>query len=145
MWAEPFLAQVKASAWRRDPVDEDHPHRRQIVELFDVWAVHHSERPVKASALPEPVRVLVDPQGRGRQHMAARLVQLTGTRAGGFVLTRQEPAGKWGHINFRGNVHRRLGYYRVSAISQFWDGTSCKNDEPTLHFQGLFGRPSNIA
>ena len=26
---------------------------------------------------------------------AARLVQLTGTRAGGFVLTRQEAAGKW--------------------------------------------------
>jgi hypothetical protein len=26
----------------------------------------------------------------------ARLVQLTGTRAGGFVLTRQEAAGKWG-------------------------------------------------
>jgi hypothetical protein len=26
----------------------------------------------------------------------ARLVQLAGTRAGGFVLTRQEAAGKWG-------------------------------------------------
>ena len=25
----------------------------------------------------------------------ARLVQLTGTRAGGFVLTREEAAGKW--------------------------------------------------
>jgi hypothetical protein len=42
----------------------------------------------EASALPEPVRALVDPQGRGRQHIAARLVQLTGTPAGGFVLTR---------------------------------------------------------
>jgi hypothetical protein len=41
------------------------------------------------------VRALLDPQGRGRQHIAARLVQPTGTRAGGFVLTRQEPAGKW--------------------------------------------------
>jgi hypothetical protein len=28
--------------------------------------------------------------------MAARLVQLAGTHAGGFVLTRQEAAGKWG-------------------------------------------------
>jgi len=70
--------------------------RRQIVELFDAWHVHQGERPVKASALPEPVRVLVDPQGRGRQHIAARRAQLTGTRAGGFVLTRQEAAGKWG-------------------------------------------------
>jgi hypothetical protein len=39
---------------------------------------------------------LVNLQGRGRQFVAARLVQLAGTRAGGFVLTRQEPAGKWG-------------------------------------------------
>jgi hypothetical protein len=43
---------------------------------------------------------LVDPQGRGRQHIAARLVQLTGTRAGGFVLTRQEAAGKWGAATY---------------------------------------------
>jgi hypothetical protein len=35
-----------------------------------------------------PVRALLDPQGRGRQFMAARLVQLASTRAGGFVLTR---------------------------------------------------------
>jgi hypothetical protein len=86
----------------RDPVERieetksDDPHRRQIVEQFDAWHVHHGERPVKASALAEPVRALVDPQGRGRQHIAARLVELTGTRAGGFVLTRQKPAGKWG-------------------------------------------------
>ena len=46
-------------------------------------------------AAREGVRAFVDPQGRGRQHIAAQLVQLTGTRAGGFVLTRQEPAGKW--------------------------------------------------
>jgi hypothetical protein len=58
------------------------------------WLVHHGERPVKAATVVEPVRVLVDPQGPGRQHIAARLVQLTGTRAGGFVLTREEGAGK---------------------------------------------------
>jgi hypothetical protein len=43
-------------------------------------------RPIIAYVLAEPVRALLDPQGRGRQHIAARLVQLTGTRAGGFVL-----------------------------------------------------------
>jgi hypothetical protein len=32
-------------------------------------------------------RALLDPRRRGRQ--IARLVQLAGTRAGGFVLTRQ--------------------------------------------------------
>jgi hypothetical protein len=46
------------------------------------------------------VRALLDPQGRGRQFTAARLVQLTGTRAGGFVLTRQEAAGKWGKATY---------------------------------------------
>jgi hypothetical protein len=50
--------------------------------------------------LAEPVRALVDPQGRGRQYVAARLGQLAGTRAGGFVLTREEAAGKWGAATY---------------------------------------------
>jgi hypothetical protein len=50
----------------------------------------------KAADLAEPVEALIDPQGRRRQFVAARLVNLTGTRAGGFVLTREEPAGHWG-------------------------------------------------
>jgi hypothetical protein len=62
--------------------------------------VHHGERPVKAAALAESVRALVDPQGRGRQHIAARLRQLVGTRAGGFVLTREEAAGRWGAATY---------------------------------------------
>jgi hypothetical protein len=41
------------------------------------------------------LRALLDPHRRSRQFMAARLVQLAGTRAAGFVLTRQEAAGKW--------------------------------------------------
>jgi hypothetical protein len=52
--------------------------------------------PAKANAVIEPVRALLDPQGRGRQFTAARLVQLAGTRAGGFVLMRKDPAGHWG-------------------------------------------------
>src|ERR1700730_153679 len=35
-----------------------------------------------------------------RQFMAARLVQLAGTCAGGFVLTRQEAVGKWGKATY---------------------------------------------
>ena len=46
------------------------------------------------------VRALVDPQGRGRQHIAARLQQLVGTRAGGFALTREEAAGRWGAATY---------------------------------------------
>jgi hypothetical protein len=104
-WAEwcrdPLLALgCRDHVERIDAVKSDDPHRRGIVELFHAWHVYRGERPVKASALPEPVRLLVDPQGRGRQHIAARLVQLTGTRAGGFVLTRREPAGKWGAATY---------------------------------------------
>jgi hypothetical protein len=38
---------------------------------------------------------MVDPQGRGRQFLAAAVGKLAGTRAAGFVLTRQQAAGKW--------------------------------------------------
>ena len=62
--------------------------------------MHHGERPVKATALAEPVRALLDPQGRGRQFMASCLVQRAGTRVGGFLLTRQEAAGKWGAATY---------------------------------------------
>jgi hypothetical protein len=57
-------------------------------------------RPSRAKAMAESVHALLDPQRRGRQFMAARLVQLAGTRAGGFVLTRQEAAGKWGKATY---------------------------------------------
>jgi hypothetical protein len=103
------------SAWCRDPllalgcrdpveridaIKSDDPHRRQIVELFEIWNAEHGDEPVKAKVIAEPVRSLIDPQHRGRQFTAARLVQLAGTRAGGFVLTRQEAAGKWGKATY---------------------------------------------
>jgi hypothetical protein len=61
-----------------------------------MWYARHGDKPVKAKAIAEPVRALLDPQGRGRQFTAASLAQLAGTRAGGLVLTREEAAGKWG-------------------------------------------------
>lgn len=90
----------------RDPVERietvkaDDPQRRRIVELFETWAACHGERPIKATDLARQVRALVNPQGRGRQFTAACLIQLTGTRAGGFVLTRQAAAGKWGTATY---------------------------------------------
>jgi len=41
------------------------------------------------------VKAVADPQGRGRQYLATFLSGLAGTHAAGFVLSRQEPAGKW--------------------------------------------------
>jgi hypothetical protein len=85
---------------RIDQIKSDDPHRRQIVDMFKTWYAQHGEKPVKVKAISEPVRALLDPQGRGRQFTAARLVQLAGTRAGGFALTRQEAAGKWGAATY---------------------------------------------
>jgi hypothetical protein len=41
------------------------------------------------------VKTIADPQERGRQYLATFLARLAGTHAGGFVLSRQEAAGKW--------------------------------------------------
>jgi hypothetical protein len=38
--------------------------------------------------------------GRSRQFPVSCLAQLAGTRAGGFVLTRQEAPGKWGKVTY---------------------------------------------
>ena len=41
------------------------------------------------------MKAIADPQGRGRQYLATFVSGLAGTHAAGFVLLRQEPAGKW--------------------------------------------------
>jgi hypothetical protein len=76
------------------------PKRQQIAELFRAWHDCHREAPVKAAGLAEPVRRIIDPQDRGRQYIATRLGSLAGTRAAGFVLTRQDPVGVWGAATY---------------------------------------------
>jgi hypothetical protein len=56
---------------RIDQIRSDDPQRREIVELFETWHAHHRDQPVKAKVIAEPVRALLDSQGR-RQFMAAR-------------------------------------------------------------------------
>jgi hypothetical protein len=90
----------------RDPVERIEvikardPHRQKIAELFGTWHRHHGDAPIKAVDLAEPVRHLIDPQGRGRQYVATFLGKLAGTRAAGFVLTRQEAVGVWGAATY---------------------------------------------
>jgi hypothetical protein len=85
----------------RDPVERiealkaNDPRRQRVAELFRTWWEHYGATPVKANELAETVKAIADPQGRGRQYLAAFLSGLAGTHAAGFVLTRQEPAGKW--------------------------------------------------
>jgi hypothetical protein len=102
-------------AWVRDPllalgcsdpverlqvVKRQDPHRQHIAELFQAWDGCHGSTPVKAAELADRVQKVIDPQGRGRQYISSRLVALTGTRAAGFVLTRQEAAGVWGAATY---------------------------------------------
>jgi hypothetical protein len=85
----------------RDPVElieslkANDPRRQRVADLFCIWWEQHGATPVKAAELAESVKVIADPQGRGRQYLATWLSGLAGTHAAGFVLTRQEPAGKW--------------------------------------------------
>lgn len=71
------------------------PRRQRIADLFHTWWEQHGATPVKVNQLAEPVKAIADPQGRGRQYLATFLSGLAGTHAAGFVLTRQEPAGRW--------------------------------------------------
>jgi len=90
------------SEWVRDPLvalgcqdavramraqKEADPRRAEIAEVFRLWWWDHWSRPVRASELSERVRKLLDPQERGRQHVAAKLPGLVGTRMAGFVMT----------------------------------------------------------
>jgi putative DNA primase/helicase len=85
----------------RDPVERieelkaGDPRRQRIAELFRAWWKHHRAVPMKVNDLADPVKVIADPQERGRQYLATFVSGLAGTHAAGFVLTRQEPAGKW--------------------------------------------------
>ena len=74
--------------------------RQAVADLFTAWWTHHDATPIVVKDLHDEVRQLADPQGRGRQFLAATLDKLTNTRMAGFVLTRQAPAGKWGAATY---------------------------------------------
>lgn len=76
------------------------PRRLRVAELFEAWFEIHHDLPMPASRLDETVRMILDPQGRGRQYLTTTLNAYVGTRAGGYVLTRQDAPGKWGHATY---------------------------------------------
>jgi hypothetical protein len=71
------------------------PGRQAVSALFDLWWEHHQNDAVKVSELHDDVGHAVDPQGRGRQYVAAYLEKLAGTRVGGYVFSRRVSPGKW--------------------------------------------------
>src|SRR5262249_16279382 len=115
------------AAWVRDPplalggwgpgervgrVEASDPPRRQGAELCEGWWSQHADGPIGVADLAETVRTVADPQGRGRQFLANYLAKLAGTRAAGFLLSRQEPAGRWGAATY---ALRRTGLNGTEA------------------------------
>jgi hypothetical protein len=85
---------------RLEAIKSEDPIRENVLEIFQAWANAHGERPVKAKELADSVKVVIDSHRRGRNYLNACLGRLVGTRIGGWVLTRQKPAGKWGKSTY---------------------------------------------
>jgi len=89
-----------------DPVDRiarskaNDPERARVASIFVEWDQRHGDRPIAIAKLDPTVRALIDPQGRNRQFVVAAVASLAGTRAAGFLLTRQDPPGKWGTTTY---------------------------------------------
>ena len=98
---DPLLALGCADPARRVAIAKAGDRKREgVVELLAIWHTTYESRPMTVAGLSEELVRLLDPQGRGRQYLAASLGKLTGTRAGGFMLTAQRPAGQWGATTY---------------------------------------------
>jgi hypothetical protein len=80
---------------RIDLLKSRDPRRLRVAELFTTWWAKHGSTPIAANDLDWHVKNIVDSQGRGRQYLAVVVSGLAGTRAAGFVLSRQPSAGRW--------------------------------------------------
>ena len=87
-------------AERVSEVKERDGRRQTIGEFFAVLWEHHQGQAVTASKLHDSVKMVLDPQNRGRQYLAAALEKLTNTRMAGFILTRQRAQGAWGAATY---------------------------------------------
>lgn len=98
---DPLLALgCQDPAERVSEAKESDGRRQTLLQLFEMWWDKHGDRPLTLANLHDDVRLLADPQNRGRQFIAASIGKLAGTRIGGFVLTRQTAAGRWGAATF---------------------------------------------
>lgn len=95
---DPLLALGCADPIRRiADTKRDDPRRAQLVEFFTTWHTLYGDRAIKIKELDIKLRQLADPHGHGsRQSLASFVANLVGTRAAGYVMTRNNPVGKWG-------------------------------------------------
>jgi hypothetical protein len=117
----------------RDPVErisdvkKRDPDRQALAALFGLWWTYHRDFVVRAHELNEEVRKQIDPQGRGRQFVAAYLERRVGARFGGYVFTRQTSPGKWSAATYKlirtgeasdyDDAMNAAGGYRADAAS----------------------------
>jgi hypothetical protein len=80
---------------RIDLLKAKDPRRMRVAELFTKWWAKHGSSAMAVSDLDWSVTDILDPQKRGRQYLAVVISGLAGTRAAGFVLSRQPSAGRW--------------------------------------------------
>jgi hypothetical protein len=111
----PFGSFEQWTHWVRDPLlalgcqdpvarvgeaKERDGRRQTLADAIAIWWDKHQDQPVSVRELHDDVKEALDPQGRGRQYIAASVERLAGTRMAGFVFTRQAPAGKWGAATY---------------------------------------------
>ena len=98
---DPLLALgCKDPAARVSEAKERDGRRQTLADVIAIWWEKHQDWPVTVRELHHDVTQAIDPQGRGRQYIAAYVERLAGTRMAGFVFTRQPPAGKWGAATY---------------------------------------------
>ena len=129
----------------KDPVDrvseakERDGRRQATAELFALWRDRHGQRPVALRDLHQDVQHLVDPQGRGRQYVSARLEKLAGTRIAGLVLQRQAPAGHWGAATYAmkstGSQERHRDHRGHKTSSEVPTGPYARGDRSGNRFR----------
>jgi hypothetical protein len=90
---------------------------------------------MKCSHLADSVQEIANPQRRGRQFLATFIAGLTGTRAAGFVLTRQEGAGRWNAATYalkRAAPDDRIGHrtHRTHKLDDLDGSKAVANELP---------------
>jgi hypothetical protein len=98
---DPLLALGCQDAAERVGEAKERDGRRQVIsDLFTTWWAMHGDKPMPVADLAEEVKLIVDPQHRGRQFQASYLAKLVNARIAGFTLTRQPAPGTWGKATY---------------------------------------------
>lgn len=71
------------------------PRRQEVANLLQTWHDCHGSNAIQQKQLDPRVLDILDPHGRGRQSVAARLLTFTGTRIAGLTLTRCKSEARW--------------------------------------------------